>query len=90
MRVVAVVVLALVTRVAQAVLGAVEMVALTQVLMAHLAQQTQGVVLVAIGLAQVPQAMAVLAWLFLLYQLPNTQAQPQAHQLSLQAVQTQF
>ena len=44
----------------QVELVAVEMVALTQVLMAHLAQQTWVVALVVIGLAQVPQAMAVL------------------------------
>jgi len=60
MRAVAVAVLVGATRVAQAVLGAVAMVALTQVLMAHLAQQTRVVVLVAIGMPQVPQAMAVL------------------------------
>jgi len=60
MLVVEVAVLALVTRAAQAALGVVAMVALTQVLMAHLAQQTRVVVLVAIGMPQVPQAMAVL------------------------------
>jgi hypothetical protein len=53
-------VLVLVTQAAQAELGAVAMVALTQVLMAHLAQQTRVVVLVAIDMPQVPQAMAVL------------------------------
>jgi hypothetical protein len=83
-------VLALATQAAQVVLVAVEMVALTQVLMEHLAQQTRVVALAVIGLAQVPQAMVALVSLFLLYQQPNTQAQPQAHQLSRQAVQTQF
>jgi hypothetical protein len=34
--------------------------------------------------------LVVLALLFLLYQQPNTQAQPQAHQLSQQVAQTQF
>jgi hypothetical protein len=90
MRVVEVEVLVLVIQAAQAVLGAVAMVALTQVLMPHLAQQTRAVVLVVIGMPQVPQAMAVLVWLSCPFQLPNTQAQPQAHQLSRQAVQTQF
>jgi uncharacterized membrane protein len=35
-------------------------------------------------------ALVVLVSLFCLFQLLNTQAQPQAHQLSQQAVQTQF
>jgi hypothetical protein len=90
MRVVVEAVLALATQAAQAVLVAVAMEALTQVLMAHQAQQTRVVALVVIGLAQVPQAMAVLALSFFPFQLPNTQAQPQAHQLSRQVAQTQF
>ncbi len=54
-------VLVLVTQAAQAELGAVAMVALTQVLMAHLAQQTRAAVLVVIGMRQLLQATAALA-----------------------------
>jgi hypothetical protein len=48
---------------------------------------TQAVVVAA---QMVMGQMVALALLFLLYQLQDTQAQPQAHQQSRQAVQTQF
>jgi uncharacterized membrane protein len=90
MLVVAVVVQMLSAMVARLVLGvAVLAVAATIVGWLLLELLTQAVVRVATEITE-RLALVVLVWSSCLFQLQNTQVQSQAHQLSQQAVQTQF
>jgi hypothetical protein len=58
------------------------------VVLLHLEQQIQVVAEAVHTLELLAQAVLVLS--FFHFQQPNTQAQPQAHQLSRQVAQTQF